>query len=98
MHSWARAIAEGGPKALASTKDILQKCSRQSLTMDEFARASAEPRLGDECQVGLSAFFAKKPFACGFPRHSKMSEPEIMQQNVRAGSVSDGNFGSEPEA
>jgi methylglutaconyl-CoA hydratase len=60
-HSWARAIAEGGPKALATTKDILHKCSRQSLTMDEFARASAEPRLGDECQLGLTAFFAKKP-------------------------------------
>lgn len=60
-HSWARAIAEGGPKALATTKDILHKCSRQSLTLEEFARASAEPRLGDECKLGLTAFFAKKP-------------------------------------
>ena len=59
--SWARAIAEGGPKALATTKEVLRRCSRQSLTMEEFARASAEPRLGDECRHGLEAFFAKKP-------------------------------------
>jgi methylglutaconyl-CoA hydratase len=59
--SWAKAIAEGGPKAQATTKDILHICSLQARTMGEFARASAEPRLGEECQVGLEAFFAKKP-------------------------------------
>jgi methylglutaconyl-CoA hydratase len=59
--TWARTVSEGGPKALATTKDILRKCSSQSLTIQDFARASAEPRLDEECQVGLAAFFEKKP-------------------------------------
>ena len=59
--SWARTVAEGGPNALATTKELLQRCSRQALTMEDFARASAEPRLGEECRAGLEAFFAKRP-------------------------------------
>jgi methylglutaconyl-CoA hydratase len=59
--SWARSIAEGGPQALVETKDLLRRCSRQALTNEEFARASAEPRLGDECRAGLESFFAKRP-------------------------------------
>ncbi|MCE9531144.1 MAG: enoyl-CoA hydratase/isomerase family protein [Planctomycetes bacterium] len=58
---WARECAEGGPLALASTKELLRRCSRQALTLEEFARASAEPRLGDECREGLAAFFEKRP-------------------------------------
>jgi methylglutaconyl-CoA hydratase len=58
---WATALDAGGPQALASTKDLLRRCSRQALTQEEFANASAEPRLGDECQQGLAAFFAKQP-------------------------------------
>ncbi len=58
---WAQAIAEGGPQALRTTKALLQRCSRQALTSEEFARASAEPRLGEECRLGLQAFFAKQP-------------------------------------
>jgi methylglutaconyl-CoA hydratase len=60
-HAWAKAVAEGGPLALATTKELLRHCSRQALTLEDFARASAEPRLGDECRQGLEAFFAKKP-------------------------------------
>jgi len=56
----ASSLAEGGPKALATTKELLQRCSRQALTLDEFARASAEPRLGEECRQGLEAFFEKR--------------------------------------
>ena len=59
--AWARSIAEGGPKALATTKSLLRRCSHQALTMEEFARASAEPRLGEECRQGLEAFFKKQP-------------------------------------
>ncbi len=59
--AWARALAEGGPKALAATKDLLRRCSRQGVAVDELARASAEPRLTDECRHGLTAFFEKKP-------------------------------------
>ena len=59
--AWARSIAEGGPTALATTKSLLRRCSRQALTMEEFARASAEPRLGEECRLGLDAFFKKLP-------------------------------------
>jgi methylglutaconyl-CoA hydratase len=58
---WANSIAEGGPQALTTTKELLLRCSHQALTMAEFARASAEPRLGDECRQGLDAFFSKRP-------------------------------------
>jgi methylglutaconyl-CoA hydratase len=59
--TWARSLAEGGPKALATTKELLRRCSRQSVSVDELAKASAEPRLTDECRHGLNAFFDKKP-------------------------------------
>ncbi len=59
--AWARSTAEGGPKALALTKDLLVRFSRQALSVEEAARASAAPRLTDECRQGLAAFFAKKP-------------------------------------
>lgn len=59
--SWCRSLAQGGPKALATTKELLRKCSRQALSVEELAKASAEPRLGDECRGGLAAFFEKRP-------------------------------------
>jgi methylglutaconyl-CoA hydratase len=58
---WARPLAEGGPKALAKTKEFLHRCSRQRMSVEELARGSAEPRLTDECRHGLTAFFDKKP-------------------------------------
>jgi methylglutaconyl-CoA hydratase len=57
----ARALAEGGPNALARTKELLQRFSRQAVSVEETARGSAEPRLTEECQQGLRAFFAKQP-------------------------------------
>jgi methylglutaconyl-CoA hydratase len=57
----ARSLAEGGPIALASTKSLLQRFSRQALSIEEAARASAAPRLTEECKEGLRAFFAKRP-------------------------------------
>ncbi|MGL4421641.1 MAG: enoyl-CoA hydratase-related protein [Gemmataceae bacterium] len=57
---WARQCGLGGPKALATTKDLLRRCSRQSASVYELAKASAEPRLTDECREGLGAFFAKR--------------------------------------
>jgi methylglutaconyl-CoA hydratase len=59
--AWAAALAEGGPKALATTKELLRRCGRQAIAVDDLARASAEPRLTDECRHGLAAFFDKKP-------------------------------------
>ncbi len=59
--AWARMLAEGGPQALISTKDLLKRFSRQALSIEEASRASAAPRLGDECRAGLEAFFAKRP-------------------------------------
>ena len=56
----AKACAEGGPQALAKTKEYLRQFSRQALSIEEAAKASAAPRLTDECQQGLRAFFAKK--------------------------------------
>jgi len=54
------ALAAGGPKALAKTKAFLQTFSRQAVSVEEAAKGSAEPRLTDECQQGLRAFFAKQ--------------------------------------
>ncbi len=59
--NWCRSLAEGGPSALVHTKALLQRFSRQALSVEEAARASAAPRLTDECQQGLRAFFAKEP-------------------------------------
>jgi methylglutaconyl-CoA hydratase len=59
--AWARQLAEGGPNALATTKALLQRFSRQALSVEEAAKASAEPRLTDECKAGLRAYFAKQP-------------------------------------
>jgi methylglutaconyl-CoA hydratase len=58
---WAASLAEGGPQALATTKDLLRRFSRQALSVDEAANASAEPRLTEECRDGLRAFFEKRP-------------------------------------
>jgi methylglutaconyl-CoA hydratase len=59
--TWARSLAEGGPQALARTKDLLHQFSRHALSVEEAARASAAPRLTEECQQGLRAFFQKQP-------------------------------------
>jgi methylglutaconyl-CoA hydratase len=59
-HLWSRSLAEGGPKALALTKDLLHRFSHQALSVEEAANASAAPRLTDECRQGLEAFFAKR--------------------------------------
>jgi methylglutaconyl-CoA hydratase len=58
---WALSLAEGGPDALARTKDLLRTFSRQSLSVEDAAKASASPRLTEECRQGLEAFFAKRP-------------------------------------
>ena len=59
--AWCASLAEGGPKALASTKELLRRCSHQAVPVEELARASAAPRLTEECRGGLTAFFDKKP-------------------------------------
>jgi methylglutaconyl-CoA hydratase len=66
---WARSLAEGGPQALARTKDLLQRFSHQGVSLEEAAKASAAPRLTEECRQGLQAFFAKRPvpWAPGLP-------------------------------
>jgi methylglutaconyl-CoA hydratase len=58
--TWARSLAEGGPKALAQTKELLARFSQQSMSIEEAARASAAPRLTEECRQGLEAFFNKR--------------------------------------
>jgi methylglutaconyl-CoA hydratase len=58
---WSRSLAEGGPNALAQTKGLLQRFSRQVTSIEEAAQASAEPRLTEECRQGLEAFFNKRP-------------------------------------
>ena len=60
-HRWARSVAEGGPNALRMTKEYLHQFSRQAVSVEDLAKASAEPRLTTECQEGLKAFFAKQP-------------------------------------
>lgn len=57
----ARALAEGGPGALAKTKNFLHQFSHHALAIEQAAQGSAEPRLTEECRQGLAAFFAKQP-------------------------------------
>lgn len=59
--TWARSLAEGGPQALGITKDLLHQMSRQALSVEEAGRASAAPRLTEECRLGLRAFFDRRP-------------------------------------
>ncbi len=59
--SLAKSAAEGGPKALARTKELLHQFSHQAASVREAAEASAAPRLSEECRQGLEAFFAKRP-------------------------------------
>jgi methylglutaconyl-CoA hydratase len=59
--SWAKSLAEGGPRALAQTKELLRTFSHQALSVEELAKASAEPRLTDEARQGIASFFDKKP-------------------------------------
>jgi methylglutaconyl-CoA hydratase len=59
--AWAHSLAEGGPHALQRTKELLHQFSRQAVSVVEAATASAAPRLTEECQQGLRAFFAKQP-------------------------------------
>ena len=61
----AHACAEGGPNALAKTKEFLHGFSRQSVSIEEAARGSAQPRLTQECQEGLRACFAKRKVPWG---------------------------------
>ncbi len=68
--AWSSSLAEGGPKALAATKELLRRCSRQVLSVEELAKASAAPRLTEECRGGLTAFFEKKPVPWSFPSSS----------------------------
>ena len=58
---WSSSLAEGGPNALRQTKELLGSFSQQSSSIEETAKASAAPRLTEECRQGLEAFFAKKP-------------------------------------
>lgn len=57
---WADALKAGGPLALGRTKELLHGFSRQALSVEEGARASAAPRLTEECREGLAAFFEKR--------------------------------------
>lgn len=58
---WASQIAEGGPQAIARTKQLLWQFSRQAVSVEDAAKESAAPRLSEECRGGLQAFFAKQP-------------------------------------
>lgn len=66
--AWSESCAQGGPEALRVTKDLLRQFSRQALSVEEAAKASAAPRLGDECRDGLAAFFEKRPVPWALPQ------------------------------
>jgi methylglutaconyl-CoA hydratase len=59
--AWAKQLAEGGPQALAATKELLRRFSPQAVSVEEAGHASAAPRLSEECRQGLEAFFARRP-------------------------------------
>jgi methylglutaconyl-CoA hydratase len=58
--SWAKSLIEGGPLALSKTKELLATFSPLNVSIEEAAKESAAPRLGEECRAGLAAFFAKR--------------------------------------
>jgi methylglutaconyl-CoA hydratase len=58
--AWAKSLAEGGPNVLAQTKALLHTFSRQAMSVEDAAKASAAPRLTEECRQGLEAFFEKR--------------------------------------
>jgi methylglutaconyl-CoA hydratase len=58
---WARALAESGPQALATTKSFLQSFQRGHTSRVAFAKGSADARLTIECKEGLRAFLQKQP-------------------------------------
>jgi methylglutaconyl-CoA hydratase len=60
VEEWIGYLTQGGPEALARTKELLTRCTPQALPVEELARGSAEPRLGEECRQGLAAFFEKR--------------------------------------
>jgi methylglutaconyl-CoA hydratase len=68
---WSQALAEGGPDAIARTKSLLARFSRQALSIEEAAGASAAPRLTEECKQGLEAFFNKRPAPWSSGAHVK---------------------------
>ena len=73
---WCQSLAEGGPNALAKTKEILHRCSHLATPVADLAKASAEPRLTDECRHGLTAFFEKKPAPWGVKQNSPQSHKD----------------------
>lgn len=61
VEQWVEFLVQGGPQALARTKELLARAAPHALSIEELARGSAEPRLGEECRQGLAAFFQKRP-------------------------------------
>jgi methylglutaconyl-CoA hydratase len=57
---WCRALADGGPQALAATKALFDRLGRSPLSLEETAQASAASRSTDECRQGMESFFNKK--------------------------------------
>jgi len=58
----------GGPNALLQTKQFFHQFSKHAVSIEEAAHASAAPRLTQECQLGLQAFFDKQPVPWAPPR------------------------------
>jgi methylglutaconyl-CoA hydratase len=73
--AWCHSLAAGGPGALAATKRLLRDFSRQAGSIEEAARASAAPRLTEECRQGLQAFFAKQPVPWASPPQGGSTSP-----------------------
>lgn len=57
----ARKLAESGPQALATTKELLRQFAQHRPDRHEAARGSADARLTVECKEGLRAFLDKRP-------------------------------------
>lgn len=57
---WARRCAQGGPQALAKTKELLRRFSPFA-SLWQAAQESAAARLQVECRAGLRAFLEKRP-------------------------------------
>ena len=77
----ARALAQSGPTALSTTKNLLDEASRRPADLRSAAAVSAAVRDSDEAREGMLAFLEKRP-----PRWSAAPPADVPPTDRRDGS------------
>ena len=66
------------------TKELLRAFSHQALALEDAAKASAAPRLPEECRQGLKAFFESLPHSDAFAITGDIGEAHDVTDHLRA--------------